>query len=126
MNAVMIGKCDMCGKENVNLNRKYYFYKGVECECHSSPHFEIIDHCKYCEPKEPFETRVYIKTETLKQLVRQAELGKATKWLLEEWRYKMALAEFDQIYCTEGGVCITDADSLIDLYEGCKESEEYI
>lgn len=54
------------------------------------------------------------------------ELGKATKWLLEEWKYKMALAEFDQVDCTEGGVCITDADSLIDLYEGCKESEEYI
>lgn len=57
---VMVGKCDICGKENVELERKYYYYN-IKCECHSPQHFEIVDHCKACIPKPPKKTTIYIE-----------------------------------------------------------------
>ena len=51
------GKCDICGKE-APLSRKYYHYD-IDCECcHSiinskNHHFELVRHCKNCEPKPP-------------------------------------------------------------------------
>lgn len=49
---IEINKCEVCGKENVQVSRKYYYYD-IECECHSPLHFEFIRHCKDCEPRPP-------------------------------------------------------------------------
>lgn len=65
MKEIEIGTCECCGKQNVQLMRKYFRYP-IECECHSPEHFILIRHCKDCEPEEPSETRVTIKTQDLK------------------------------------------------------------
>ncbi len=64
---IEVGKCDVCKKENVQLNRLYYRYD-IKCECHSPQHFEIARHCNDCEPVEPKETRVTYRTTELKRL----------------------------------------------------------
>jgi len=64
--AIEIDKCDVCGKENVHVSRKYYRYD-IKCECHSPHHFELVRYCKDCIPKEPKETKIFIKTENLKR-----------------------------------------------------------
>lgn len=57
---MMIGTCDVCGKEHVELRRKYYYY-GIKCQCHSPEHFEIVEHCKDCEPIPPSKTVISIQ-----------------------------------------------------------------
>lgn len=61
----MIGRCQVCGKTNVPLTRKYFHYD-IPCECHGPTHFEMIEYCKDCVPKEPRESKVTFKTEDLK------------------------------------------------------------
>jgi hypothetical protein len=58
------GKCEICGKEGL-LQRTYFNYN-IKCECHSPNHFDLVRHCKDCIPKEPRETKVFFKTEDLK------------------------------------------------------------
>ena len=62
---IEIGKCECCGKDNVPLNRTYFRYP-FQCECHSPEHFILIRHCDDCEPIEPKETKVVLKTGDLK------------------------------------------------------------
>lgn len=64
MNEIAKGKCQICGKENATLHRKYYYYN-IKCNCHSPKHFEIVEYCDDCKPVEPTETKVYLNTETL-------------------------------------------------------------
>ena len=59
------GQCDIC-KKDADLNRKVYYYP-VKCECHEPQHFEIVRHCKDCEPVEPETTQVIHKTSELSQ-----------------------------------------------------------
>lgn len=66
------GKCDICGKEAA-LNRKYFYYP-IKCECHAPQHFEIVWHCANCEPKEPLETKIRLKTDALKKLAQYEDL----------------------------------------------------
>lgn len=54
------GTCDICGTDNVPLNRKYYHYD-IKCECHSPSHFEMVRHCKYCVPEEPRVSKFTVK-----------------------------------------------------------------
>jgi len=61
---MFIGTCDICKKENLYLGRTYFNYD-IECECCSPNHFEIINHCKDCEPVEPQKTRIILKTNKL-------------------------------------------------------------
>lgn len=57
------GTCDMCKKENVMLQRTYYRYENVQCECHASYHFEMVEHCEECPaPAPPKVTNVIFKT----------------------------------------------------------------
>ncbi len=65
--AVEYGRCDICGKE-APLARRYFHY-GIPCECHSPNHFELVRHCKDCEPKEPGETTVKLRTDTLRVVI---------------------------------------------------------
>ena len=65
MGEMEIGRCECCGKENVPLQRKYFHYH-VKCECCSPEHFVMVRHCEDCEPKEPRETKITLKTEDLK------------------------------------------------------------
>ena len=67
-----VGKCEVCGKENVTLNRKYFHYD-FPCTCHGPSHFILIDHCDECEPKEPRETWICVKTEDLKDPIAFAQ-----------------------------------------------------
>lgn len=60
MSNTMIGTCEICGKENVPLKRKYYYYD-IECDCCSPQHFECVDYCKDCTPKPPRKTVVSIR-----------------------------------------------------------------
>lgn len=59
-----IGTCEVCGRENVQLARKYYHYD-IKCACHSPNHFEIVFYCKNCEPKELDETTIQFKDERI-------------------------------------------------------------
>lgn len=53
---IEFGICPICGKKG-QLERKYYRYD-FKCECHSPKHFELVFHCKDCEPEEPHTTIV--------------------------------------------------------------------
>jgi hypothetical protein len=55
----MYGKCEICSVKG-GLSRTYFHYD-LKCECHSPNHFEIVNHCKNCVPKEPNKTTVYLK-----------------------------------------------------------------
>ncbi|MGL5692376.1 MAG: hypothetical protein ACRDD8_16455 [Bacteroidales bacterium] len=55
---MMYGKCDVCGKDAI-LSRKYFYY-GIQCECHSPEHFEIVEHCSECTPVAPSRTTISI------------------------------------------------------------------
>lgn len=67
----MYGKCGVCGKEGP-LTRTYFRYKGINCECCSPEHSELVDHHIECIPKEPRYTKVSVKTEDLKHPVAMA------------------------------------------------------
>lgn len=59
-----IGTCNVCRKENVILQRKYYHYD-IKCECHSPNHFVIVFHCMDCEPIESDTMSIHLKTSEL-------------------------------------------------------------
>ena len=56
---IEVSKCEICGKENVQVNRKYYYYE-IKCGCHFPYHFELIRHCKDCEPRPPRDIKVQL------------------------------------------------------------------
>ena len=56
MGELEIGRCDLCGRDSVVLNRKYFRYD-IPCACHSPSHFEN------CTPREPTEIIVRLKRE---------------------------------------------------------------
>ena len=62
---IEVGRCECCGKDNIPLERTYFRYP-FECECHSPEHFILVRHCQDCEPTEPRETKVVLKTDDLK------------------------------------------------------------
>jgi len=59
MNEIEHGTCEVCGKK-ADLIRKYFYY-GIKCECHSPEHFELIRHCKNCQPETPKQTTISIE-----------------------------------------------------------------
>jgi hypothetical protein len=63
---IEFGKCPICGKE-LPLQRTYWYYD-IECECCAPHHFEFRHHCKDCIPIEPLETKVHLRTSTLKHI----------------------------------------------------------
>lgn len=62
---------------------------------------------------------IEIHQKELQELERLSEIGRATEYLMN-CRYPLAMAEIKQIDCTEGGIYVTDVESLIDLYIGLK------
>lgn len=78
MGDIEVGRCKICGKEDIPINRKYYHYD-IKCECHSPQHFEIVYHCNDCEPKEPYETKITLKIEDLKHILHKGSLNKKLK-----------------------------------------------
>lgn len=60
MNSYETGTCEVCGQQNVPVSRAYFYY-GIQCECHSPEHFEIVFHCLACTPKPPTTTKVEMK-----------------------------------------------------------------
>jgi hypothetical protein len=66
-----VGTCEVCGKENVVLDRTYFNYdiSGIKCSCHNPNHFVLVRHCKDCKPKEPSYTKIEFRTDDLKKLV---------------------------------------------------------
>jgi hypothetical protein len=67
-----MGKCDICKKDDVILERKYYEYD-IKCECHRPNHVECVKYCKDCTPVEPEITTITISTEYLKRLLIRSE-----------------------------------------------------
>lgn len=61
-----INICDTC-KQVKPVSRKYYYYN-IKCECHNNNHFEIVWHCKDCEPIEPVFTKIEMKTSNLPKI----------------------------------------------------------
>lgn len=100
-----IGKCECCGKDNVPLERTYFRYPFM-CECHSPEHFVLIRHCEDCEPTEPKETRITLKTEDLKNpfafafKIIQKEMQK-TRYVKGEiydvWESNLAMMIYDSV-----------------------------
>lgn len=60
------GTCEVCRKPAESLERTYYRYPHMKCECHSPTHFYSVDHHKECVPKEPIFQKVEFKTSDLK------------------------------------------------------------
>jgi len=59
MDEVMYGKCDCCGK-SARLKRTYFYYD-VQCDCRickEDKHFELVNHCKDCNPTAPSTIQV--------------------------------------------------------------------
>lgn len=56
-----IGTCEICGEKNVVLKRTYFYYGEIRCKCHSLFHYDLIDHCSSCIPKQPKETKIILK-----------------------------------------------------------------
>ena len=54
------GKCEVCGRKEMNLQRKYYHYN-INCDCHRGQHFEFVRHCADCKPSSPEKTTVTMK-----------------------------------------------------------------
>lgn len=65
--SVEVGRCDICKKENVPLGRTYFRYN-IKCECHSPYHFELVCHCSDCQPIEPKQTKITLRTDYLKNI----------------------------------------------------------
>jgi len=61
------GRCEVCGKENTLVRTTFYY--DIKCECCIPKHFITVKHCSTCVPKEPRETKIYLKTDALKELV---------------------------------------------------------
>ena len=70
--SMMVGKCGVCGKDDVPLIRTYFRYPDIKCTCHSPEHNILVDHCKDCTPKEPEYTKVEFRTSDLKNPVAMA------------------------------------------------------
>lgn len=60
--AIEYGKCEICGKE-APLNRTYFRYNGLKCDCHSPEHFDMVRHCINCVPKQARTTHVILTVE---------------------------------------------------------------
>lgn len=72
------GYCDICGNIDV-LYRTYFRYEYIKCECHSPSHFELVDHCSTCVPKEPTRTSITFTNiklhETFKNFIREERIN---------------------------------------------------
>jgi hypothetical protein len=56
------GTCEICGIQ-APLHRKYYRYD-IKCDCCNAKedvHFEIVRHCRFCEPNPPSVISVVMK-----------------------------------------------------------------
>lgn len=55
----MVGTCAICRRPNQVLQRKYYHYMiHPTCDCcRGQFHFEIVNHCKDCQPVPPESIR---------------------------------------------------------------------
>lgn len=69
MGDIEVGKCECCGKENVQLLRAYITFPLVECECHNH-HSICIRCCPTCKPKVPAETTLTISVTNLRAISR--------------------------------------------------------
>jgi hypothetical protein len=67
--AIEVGTCEVCQREEVQLERTYFHYNipGIKCSCHSPDHFILIRHCPRCVPKEPEYTKIEFRTDDLKR-----------------------------------------------------------
>lgn len=56
----IIGKCDICGKEHVELKSQKYYYD-LNCECCEGNHYETVWYCDNCIPKPPTQFTVEVR-----------------------------------------------------------------
>ena len=78
-----VGTCPQCGRKNVQLNREYYRYPGIHCECCSGDHFEIVYYCNQCEPKEPREVHIVYKSDYARRVGKMVNLFMDKEKVLE-------------------------------------------
>ena len=64
MGDIEIGKCEVCGKDDVQLLRDYYSFPHIKCSCHNL-HSIVVRHCRDCKPVWPQETTVVLPTHVL-------------------------------------------------------------
>ena len=64
MNSMEVGTCEECGKEKVQILRKYYRYpiKCICCNGRDDNHFEVVKHCEDCKPTAPMKISLYIRS----------------------------------------------------------------
>ena len=102
---IEVGRCECCGKDNIPLERTYFRYP-FECECHSPEHFILVRHCEDCEPTEPRETKVVLKTDDLKNpfafafKIMQKEMQKTRDMkgeIYDVWESSLAMMIYDSV-----------------------------
>lgn len=102
---IEVGRCECCGKDNIPLERTYFRYP-FECECHSPEHFILVRHCEDCEPTEPRETKVVLKTDDLKNpfafafKIMQKEMMKTRNIkgeIYDVWESNLAMMIYDSV-----------------------------
>lgn len=69
MGDIEVGKCEVCGKEEVQLHRTYINFPFVECKCHNT-HSILIRHCANCTATIPEETKLEIGVDQLRAIDR--------------------------------------------------------
>ena len=62
-----VGKCEVCGIEEVQLHRTYIQFPSIKCRCHNR-HSILIRHCKDCTPTVPEETKIEIGVAELRAI----------------------------------------------------------
>ena len=95
---MIIGSCDICGKENVNLSKKIYHYP-IKCQCHTPLHFEVVYHCEDCQPVEPELTNISIRTDELHKIINDTTGGCAHIYVLQD----NTTGKHDILECTKCG-----------------------
>lgn len=67
MSDIEVGKCEVCGKDNVQLFHTYIRFPHVECKCHDTHHI-LIRHCANCNATVPEETTLTISVDVLRTI----------------------------------------------------------
>lgn len=96
MGDIEVGKCEVCGKEEVQLHRTYINFPNIKCECHNS-HFELIRHCIECKPVVPKETTLIVSVDMLRAIDMMISNHKD--------EYQKTLA-----WCEKGHECLRNCD----------------
>jgi len=98
----MYGICQVCGKKGA-LERTYFRYQTMPCECHNGRHSYLVDHHPECKPREALYQNVSLSKETLKNpvplavdILKKASVDKEPGSYYDSWVSNIACCIMDQ------------------------------